>query len=261
MKKNDDFARLGIDKNERTFWWLFISKMMLLVAWLYGFLVSKVINKIKFIGQENVPRSTNILFVSNHYTYIDSFLIAVGLYRFSDMIFNFDLIYWNLPATENFYQNPISRFIFSHLKNIPAVRAKGLSADEKPTLTQIKETINLQKNAQKKAVEEGNLLYFIGEGRDDGDDEIKKCKRGAASLIYDARPKYVVPILLQNLRQMMPEKKFRPIRGLSCGKKGQIIFGKPVMFDEFFNLPKNNAVNLIRQKVTDCISELKKDLL
>ncbi len=266
MKKADDaldsfflpsIKELGIDKEDRRFFHTLVSCFMLFLGWLYGKIVSRVINKIEVVGKENVPRDVSIIFLSNHYTFIDSFLIGQALYRPWDIVFNFSRICWNLPAVENFYHKPIFRFIFSHSKNIPAIRAKGLPQDKKLKLSQSKKIIELQKNLQKKVLENSSLLYFFGEGRDSFDDQIKECTRSAASLIFHSKPKHIVPILLQDIRQIMPGKKFKFIRGLRCGKRGRIVFGKPVYFDEFYKMPEHEAVLKIAKAATNCVNQLK----
>lgn len=261
-KQLDSFSlpsieELGIDKKDRKFLHTQISRLIILGFWMYGLIVSRVMNKIEVIGRENDPRDVGNFYGANHYTFIDSILIAVALYSLWDILFNFDLLFWNLAAAENFFNKPIFRFIFGHLKNVPTVRAKGISAGAKLKFSESKEIINLQKKIQAKILVQGNLLYFFGEGRDKSDEEINKCTRGAASLIFDCKSRFV-PILLQNIRPIMPDEKFRIFSGLRCGKKGQIIIGKPVNFDEYYKLDRDSAIKKIAEAVTASVNELKK---
>src|SRR5579859_2054163 len=73
-------------------------------------------------GRKNIPfRGERVLFVSNHTTMYDSFLIAVAAY-FPQHIFYPSLPFINFAARENFFRSWFSKTLFSLLRTVPVER-------------------------------------------------------------------------------------------------------------------------------------------
>src|SRR5260370_37351499 len=73
-------------------------------------------------GRNNIPRRRErVLFVSNHTTMYDSFLIAVAAY-FPEYIFYPSLPFINFAARENFFRTWFFKTLFSLLRTVPVER-------------------------------------------------------------------------------------------------------------------------------------------
>ena len=73
-------------------------------------------------GRNNIPRrGERVLFVSNHITMYDSFLIAVAAY-FPRNIFYPSLPFMNFAARENFFRSWFSKTLFTLLRTVPVER-------------------------------------------------------------------------------------------------------------------------------------------
>lgn len=93
-----------------------------LIMYLIIFLIFRVGNKIEIIGRKNIPKGKGILFLSNHQTLIDSFLIALGTVTPWDAFFHQEKLAYNLPEIKNFYYNGFLKTFFRALKTVPVSR-------------------------------------------------------------------------------------------------------------------------------------------
>jgi len=168
-----------------------ICRLVLMAGWLYGWWVFRVVNRVTIIGRENIPRQKNLLFVANHQTLIDSFLIGVAVSRFTDIIFNYQAIPWNAPDKKNFFSKKWLGFIFQYLKNIPATRG---SQSRDSVFGQIKEW--------GEKLKDGALVLFF-EGTRSRTGQIGECHSGVAKVVSDYRPT-VVPIFLEDIGPILP---------------------------------------------------------
>lgn len=241
-----------------------VGRLVLGLGWLYGFWVFKVRHKIEVVGKENIPRQQKVLFVSNHETLIDSFLIGSSVCRLTDVILHYDLIPWNTPDENNFFNKKFFRWIFGYLKNIPLARPLGKLG----TKTMMKQ---LGEVGQK--LNQGTVLMFF-EGTRTRDGQIGECRPGVAEIISEHKP-VVIPILLENIQQVMPidvgfdfiwplfpfiiklkfkpefELKFKPKLKLKLKPnfklrvtikkriRGRLVIGPPIEFNGILGKPKN----------------------
>src|SRR3989339_400195 len=104
--------------------WLYdcLSHMVLIVGWLWAYYIFRIKNKVEIIGRENIPHSTNALFLSNHQTLIDSFLIGLVTVSFWETLFHPERIPWNAPDRTNFLTHRVWKHLFQLLKNVPVER-------------------------------------------------------------------------------------------------------------------------------------------
>ena len=99
-----------------------LSHFTLIIAWLWGFYIFRIRNKVKIIGRENLPHDTNILYLSNHQTLIDSWLIGISVVSFREILFFPSRVPWNAPDRGNFFRHWLGKYVIKLLKNIPTVR-------------------------------------------------------------------------------------------------------------------------------------------
>ena len=82
----------------------FIKRILSTIAFFFGawysIYVFFVMNQVVIKGRANIPRTTRVLFVSNHATFIDSFLIGMAIINIEDFFFNYRRIPWNAAASE-----------------------------------------------------------------------------------------------------------------------------------------------------------------
>lgn len=193
---------------------------------IYGiiFLVFKVGNRVEIIGRKNIPKEQGVLFLSNHQTLIDSFLIALGTLTFWDVVFHQKKLAYNLPEMKNFYYNSFLKLFFRALKTVPISRAG--SGKKK-----LEDQVNLFCRLLKK----DNLVIFF-EGTRTRTGLINECRIGPALTIIKARPRYVIPILLEGIQPIMPIKHGSKINlRINMGQRGKMVIGEPLKLDEFYN--------------------------
>lgn len=250
-----------------------MSRIVLSLGWLYGFWVFKVRNKIEIIGKENIPRQPKVLFVSNHATLIDSFLIGSSVCRLTDILLHYNLVPWNTPDENNFFSKKILKLIFSYLKNIPIARHKPGSKTMMKQLAEVGQKLSL-----------GNTVLMFFEGTRTRNGEIGECQAGVAGIIQEHKP-IVVPILLDNVQQVMPirvgfdfiwpmfpfiimlrfKPKFKPKFKLNFKLKviikkrvrGRLIIGQPIKFNGDLSQEKSQARKAIAKIVREAVVSLR----
>jgi 1-acyl-sn-glycerol-3-phosphate acyltransferase len=223
-----------------------------IIIYTITFLVFKVGNNIKIIGRENIPSGSRILFLSNHQTLIDSFLVALGTLSFSDVFFHTNKFAYNVPESKNFYYNGFLRIFFKALKTVPISRSGASRAK-----------IEAQVNQFCHLLTKSNLAVFF-EGTRTRDGKINECRVGPALTIIKARPNYVVPILLENIQPIMPIKHGSKINlHISMGgHRGRMIIGKPLNVSKFYqeDYSWETAVvqsDELRQLIKEAVENLK----
>lgn len=221
-----------------------VGRIIIALAWFYAWWVFRVINHIEIIGKNNISHQSNVLYVVNHQTLIDSFLVGLGVFSFWDIFFHPSRIPWNAPDGDNFFKKKMFRFVFKFLNNIPITRD---SNDGKALLKQQEILKNKLKQAEL-------VLFFEGTRTRTG--VIGDCQCGVADLIYENHP-LVIPILLENVQPIMPiELGFRFFKVCS-GFAGSMIIGKPISnFKGALDKPKNSKTKrdigeIVRQAVVE----------
>lgn len=194
-----------------------------LIMYLIIFLVFKVGNKIEIIGRKNIPKGPGILFLSNHQTLIDSFLIALGTLTPWDVFFHQEKLAYNLPEINNFYYNGFLKIFFRALKTVPISRT-GTS----------RRKIEWQVSLFGRLLHRDNLVIFF-EGTRTRTGLIGECRIGPALTIIKEKPRYVVPILIEGIQPIMPISHGEKINlRINFGHKGRMIIGEPLDLDKFY---------------------------
>lgn len=194
-----------------------------LIVYLGIFLIFRVGNKIEIIGRKNIPKGPGILFLSNHQTLIDSFLIALGTLTPWDAFFHQEKLAYNLPEIKNFYYNGFLKTFFRALKTVPISRT-GTS----------RRKIEWQVSLFGRLLRHDNLVIFF-EGTRTRTGSINDCRIGPALTIIKEKPRYVVPILLEGIQPIMPISHGSKINlRINLGHKGRMIIGEPLNLDKFY---------------------------
>lgn len=229
-----------------------IIYLLRIIVYVAVYLIFGVGNRVKIIGRENLPKGSRILFLSNHQTLIDSFLIALGTQTIWDVIFHQDRFAYNVPETKNFYYNSFVKIFFETLKTVPISRS-GISRSK----------IEEQVKQFSKILEYDNLVIFF-EGTRTRDGEIHECRVGPALTIVRARPNYVVPILLEGIQSIMPIKYGTKINThINMGNSGKMTIGKPLDLERFYQesytwedaISKSTEIRLLIKKAVEDLKE------
>ncbi len=201
-----------------------IGRFWLLFMALLAIYIFKISNRIKVRGKKNLPKGVNILFVSNHQTLIDSFLIGISVSSLLDIFFRYDRVPFNAPDFDNFYRHPLGEQIMEMSKCIP-VHRRSIK----------RQVIDKDISGFCEALQESNLVLFF-EGTRTRDGRIGDCKYGVAKTILIAKPKFIVPIYLHDIQAIMPIKSGFNFAKIYGGNKGEIYIGKPIIFSDPSNL-------------------------
>lgn len=229
-------------------------------AW-YSIIVFSVFNRVSIVGRKNIPRTTKVLYVANHETFIDSFLIGLAIMNIQDFIFNYRRIPWNAAASEFFFNNSLKKFLFSLLKCRPTIR-KTTSRS------------SLEKSVKEMAAiltKENLVLFFEGGRTRTG--EINDCKPGVPLIIRLADP-IVIPIFLDGVEPILPVDVGFKLFNIKRGHRVGVIIGKPIDFSDIPKLsfdgnsaihskgplPKEiydkTAIDIIKRRVEEAVKSL-----
>jgi 1-acyl-sn-glycerol-3-phosphate acyltransferase len=201
-------------------------------------------NFTRVLGRENIPRrGERVLFVSNHTTMYDSFLIAVAAY-FPEHIFYPSLHFMNFAARENFFRTWFSKTLFTLLRTVPVERR------DHPWLMR-KYVSFLQRN---------NLLIFYQGTRSN---DLSVIKNGPAfAIVYTQSPITVIPVYHQGIERIF--SKGGPNTGglwrwlpRSIFRRPIVMFGQPIDFSECFRITETRElITAINQRIVASIVSL-----
>lgn len=192
-------------------------------------------------GRKNIPqRGERVLFVSNHTTMYDSFLIAVAAY-FPQHIFYPSLPFINFAARENFFCTRFSKTLFTLLRTVPVERR------DHPWL--MRNYVDF--------LERNNLLIFYQGTRSD---DLSVIKNGPAFAIAHTQSLItVIPVYHSGIERIF-SKGGPKTRGLwrwlprSIFRRPIVIFGQPIDFSECFRITETRQrTTAINQRIVASI--------
>lgn len=182
-----------------------------------GFIYFRVLNQTTIIGKKDLPKTANVMLLSNHQSMIDSFMIGLCAY-FPRTLIQPSLIPWNPAAEENFYKNPLMAWLADNWKCIPVKRGRrDLSVVYK----------------MKRALISSPVTIFP-EGTRTRSSEIGKGRAGAGLTILENRP-IVVPVYIDGMNRLLPVGAIFP----RLFRHIYVYYGKPIDMSEFENCEKN----------------------
>lgn len=225
--------------------WIWASYVLMVFTGFICFLFFRFpFNFTSVKGRKNIPRrGERVLFVSNHTTMYDSFLIGVAAY-FPEHIFYPSLPFINFAARENFFRTWFSKALFPLLRTMPVERR------DHPWL--MRKYVEL--------LQRHNLLIFYQGTRSD---DLSTIKNGPAFAIAHTRcPITVIPVYHQGLERIF-SKGGPKTKGLwrwlprSILRRPIVIFGKPIDFSECFSIPTTRQrIAAINQRIVSNIRGL-----
>lgn len=178
----------------------------------------------RVFGAANVPRRGSVLIVSNHQSYLDPLLLALGLKR--ELTF---------MARRSLFRNRWFGMLIRALNAFPVTRS-GSDAGA------LREAVNRLKN--------GWALVVFPEGTRTRDGSIGPFQHGA-SLIARRASVPVVPAVLEGPFRAWPRRGGMRLERLS------VAFGKALMPDEYTNLSREAFTRRLRETMLDMHERLR----
>lgn len=204
-----------------------------------GFFFFHVFSRTTVIGRDHVPKKPNTLFLSNHLSMIDSFLVGLCAF-YPESLFRPSLLPWNPAAEENFYRDCFISLFSDNWKCIPIKEGRR----------------DLSSLTKMEAALQTSPLLIFPEGTRSRDGSIGKAKGGAGLLILEAKPS-VVPVCIVGMDKVLPVGSIIP----RPFKKIFVYYGPPMDLKEFYSRPirKKTALEAIEQ-VMESIKTLRKKI-
>ncbi len=205
----------------------FLSFIIQGLVALLGVIYLKVLNRTKVYGRKLLRgQEPPYLYVSNHLTMIDDFLMDPVLFGPIAMS-KFKLKYfpWHVPEEKNFFLNPILSWFLQKCQAIPITRGRGVF---QPGMMRVKELL-----------QEGKIIHIYPEGTRSRSGDIGRGQVGVGKLARETKMK-VVPVYHEGTQNILPvgSKKLR------INQKVAIIVGEPVEMDDLYALPESREVFL-----------------
>ncbi|MFW2331406.1 MAG: lysophospholipid acyltransferase family protein [Nitrospinota bacterium] len=222
--KEDQF-RLGLLRKL----FMFVVRMAALpVCWTYF----RLLNKIKIIGEENLPVDQKMLVCANHQSWVDTVIMPYSSAK------RMTLRPYMIPAKEGLFSIPVLGFLIRYLGAFPVKRGRS-------------DTKTISK-----------LIYFckqlfviaFPEGTRSKTGKLLRGKSTVGSIIYSAKP-CVIPALLINTEHYPfgYEKKWFNIN--YC-----VVYGQALELSKFYAMePNKETFQLISNEIMLAIGNLKQE--
>lgn len=190
--------------------------------------VFKWINRVEVFGEENIPKrgEEGVMLLYNHISAIDPFLVGATSMPF------FSPVWWRAPGKEELFDIPIVRTILSSWGAFPVRRGK-------------RDLVAMQKMAKMLS---HSVVVIAPEGRRSSDGALQPGRAGVGKILYDARPRKVIPVRVRGVDQILPVGKILP----RFGKKTTITYGPPIDLSPYYSLPDTVETS---QRIVDTIME------
>ena len=204
------------------------------IGLLFWHLIFKVFNRVRVIGQENIPRrgEYGALILSNHVSAIDPFAIAATSMPF------FSPVWWRAPAKAELFRIPVIRNILSTWGAIPVLRGQR----------------DLEAISRMVALLSSSVIVAFPEGRRSTDGQLLPGRPGMGKVIHDARPKKIIPVYIKGTDTLLPKGKALP----RLFKTVTIHYGQPLDLSHYYLQPESIIVSQqIVDEVMGAIARLK----
>ena len=170
--------------------------------------------KVEISGLENIPRDENVIFLSNHQSGVDIFILRAFLPRYFRFVVMQQV--FNIPIFKNF-----------------AVQGGQILVD----LTNSKQAFMAMRKIIS-FIRQGENVMIFPEGTRSPDGRLQEFKEGAAMLVLEANIS-VVPIAISESYKIMQRDELYGLR-IRPGRV-KVTIGTPIRFAEFQDVNLENA--------------------
>ena len=198
-------------------WWYAFCQLWCQLGMLIGF-------GYRTWGREHVPRRGGALLVSNHQSYLDPVLVAVGLPR-----------QVHYMARESLFRNRAFAWLIRSLNAIPLQR-EGVDVGA------LREAVA--------RLRRGELVLVFPEGTRTRDGAIQPLRRGVELLARQGRVA-VVPVIIDGAHEAWPRQRALPRR-----RPVRVLFGRPVDLEDLAGAGGRG----VAERLGDHLRELQREL-
>ncbi len=171
---------------------MFLFRLIQILIWL----PVKIFMPVKVIGKKNLIKKGGAVYVCNHQSNLDAFILATNISR----------VQYSL-AKEELFSTKFKRWFFRHIGAIPVNR-------EKPQLSSIKECL--------KVLNKGNILTIFPQGTRSQTNEINEEAIKNGALMFALKTKTpIVPMWIEKKPKFFSFNKLR--------------IGEPIYFNNYFD--------------------------
>lgn len=190
--------------------------------------VFKWVNQVEVFGEENIPKrgEEGVMLLYNHISAIDPFLVGATSMPF------FSPVWWRAPAKEELFDIPIVREILASWGAFPVRRGKR-------DLDAIRKMVEMLSHS---------VVVIAPEGKRSTDGRLQLGRAGVGKILYDARPRKVIPVRVRGVDRILPKGKILPRIGI----KTTITYGPPIDLSPYYSFPDSVETS---QQIVDIIMQ------
>ena len=227
--------------------WIWLSYIALVTFGFISFLFFMFpFNFTRVRGKENVPKQgEHVLYLANHRTMHDSFLIGIAAYFPLYILFP-SYPFMNFAARENFFRIWFFKTLFALLRTVP------VESRDHPWL--------MRKYVE--FLEKHNLLIFYQGTRSD---DLSIIRKGPAFAIMHCKsPIKVIPVYHEGIERIF-SRGGPNTRGIwrwlprSLFRRPTVIFGKAIDFSDLQSLEPKERTKAINERIIETMKALKEE--
>ncbi|MEW6324164.1 MAG: lysophospholipid acyltransferase family protein [Nitrospirota bacterium] len=191
------------------------------------------LNRIDARGLEHLPAKDqgDVFILANHVSAIDPFLIGVTAMPL------FSPVWWRALAKSELFARPLIGALLRSWGALPVERGRRDLA----AITALARGV------------QGSVLVAFPEGTRATGGRLLPGRPGLGQLIYEARPRAIIPAAIEGTDGILPKGRILP----RLGRTARIVYGRPVDVSRFYALPASAETSqLIIDEVMRAIAAL-----
>jgi len=210
----------------------FLINLLHFIALFFLDILFRIFNRIEVVGREHIPLrgERGVLFLSNHISALDPFLIGItAMPRFST-------VWWRAAAKEDLFKHVFSRAVMYLIGAFP-VRRGQRDFDSMDRMVEVVKT---------------DVMVVFPEGTWSKTGKPLPGRPGVGKVIYDARPRKIIPVAVSGTDLILPRGSWIP----RIGRRAKIIYGPPMDLSRYY--PGPPAVETSQQIVDAVMAEIER---
>lgn len=220
------------------FFWPYTRYVITHIAVCISVFFFEVMNRTVVIGRDNVGEDPNTLLLPNHQSMIDGFLVGYAVF-FPRSLVKPMLLPWLPAAAENFFGNPVMRYLSDNFKCIPV----------KPGRKDFGVIHRME------ACLRTGVMIVFPEGTRTRDGRLLPPRSGIGYVMLRTGAK-AIPVCMDGMDGVLPVGQALP----NIFRTVLVYYGKPVDLSEFAGLPPSEAAQPAIEKVFAEVRRLKRIL-
>lgn len=183
------------------------------IGLLFWVVLFKLLNRVIVLGSEHLPArgQGGVFILANHVSAIDPFLIGVTAMPF------FSPVWWRAMAKAELFDLPVVGALLRSWGALPVRRGRRDLAALAALVPHVR----------------SEVMVAFPEGTRSVDGRLLPGRPGIGKLIYDARPRAIIPAAIAGTDAILPKGCILP----RWGRTAMIAYGPPVDVSRFYDLP------------------------